>query len=235
MNKSHLAVRSAQQAFVVAILLLSFTLATFFAFEPIVGRAITDDFTVSQTITSEISFLVAVNNVAMNGTIAGVTGGYATGTAVTSVNTNNATGYRMTLHFATSTSGRSMQASSTAYIDDYTPATVGVPDFTWVDNSTGQAAEFGYTVRASTTNEVDPSFRDNGTLCNTGTNETNDRCWMSPTTTSSAQETIINSPYSNVSSTSTIKFKVAVPNNPSPLLPSGVYVATGTLTAFTNP
>lgn len=172
----------------------------------------------------------------MAGSIAGLTGGYATGTTVASINTNNATGYNMTLHFATNSVSHAMVASTTnpssAYISNYTPASGGVPDFTWVDNTTGQSAEFGYTVRASTTGEVDSSFMNNGSACAAGTTETNDRCWLNPTTT---PERIINSTASNGSSTTTIKFKVAVPNAPSPALPSGFYIATGTLTATTNP
>jgi hypothetical protein len=229
----------ARSAFMVTLVVLALLLSAFFAFEPSVGRSATSSFTVSQTITNEISFLVSAANVSMDGSIAGVTGGYATGTTIASVNTNNATGYRMTLHFATNSVAHAMVSSSTAatssYISNYTPASVGVPDFTWTDNTSGQAAEFGYTVRASTSNEVDPSFTHNGTTCGSGGTETDNRCWLNPTTTSAAAETIINSTAANNSSTTTIKFKVAVPNSPSPSLPSGIYIATGTLTATTNP
>ncbi|MCR4285462.1 MAG: hypothetical protein NUW00_01050 [Candidatus Kaiserbacteria bacterium] len=235
MNTSHI-LYSARYAFVASTLVFALGLCTFFAFEPSVTRSATanDSFTVTQTITNEISFRTAPGDVTMVGSIAGLTGGYATGTTMVVINTNNATGYNMTIHFATSTSGRAMQASSTAYINDYTQAgAAGVPDYSWVDNSTGQAAEFGYTVTASTSAEVDQSFLNNGSACNSagGTNDV-DRCWLNPTT---SPETIINSAAPNGSSTSTIKFKVAVPNAPSPALSSGSYVATGILTATTNP
>jgi hypothetical protein len=230
MNQTHL-LHSARSAFVAAFLILALGIVSFLAFEPSVGRALAPEtFTVTQQITAEISFLVAAADVTMVGTIAGLTGGYATGTTVTSVNTNNATGYNMTLAFSSTTAMKLNGSSST--INNYTPTATTAPDFQWVDNTSGQASEFGYTVRASTTGEVDPSFMNNGSACNTGSSETNDRCWQNP---SSTPETIINSTLPNSSSTTTIKFKVAVPNNPSPALPTGFYVATGTLTATTNP
>lgn len=236
MNRTRI-LHNVRSAFVATVLVGALGALSFFAFEPQVGHGqITDDFTVTQQITNEISFNVTAADVTMVGTIAGLTGGYATGTTVVSVNTNNATGYNMTLDFFDNATNHSMTASSTDagadVINDYTPASAGVPDFAWVDNASGGAAEFGYTVRASTTGEVDPSFRNNGSACNTGSSETDDRCWLNPTTT---PETIINSSASNSSSTTTLKFKVAVPNNPSPALPSGFYTATATLTATTNP
>lgn len=236
MNQTHV-FSSATNAFVAAALVTALGVLSFFAFEPSIGHSqINDSFTVSQTITSEISFNVTAADVTMVGTIAGVSGGYATGTTRVSVNTNNATGYNMTLGFSSNAVNAAMVSSSTdassPYIANYTPAVAGVPDYNFVTNSTGGAGEFGYTVMASTSGEVDPSFMNNTTNCNAGTNETVDRCWLNPTTT---PETIINSTGENQSSTTTIKFKVAIPSNPSPAIPSGVYVATGTLTATVNP
>lgn len=230
---SHIILRSTQHAATAALLVLSLAIASFFMFEPTIGRGqATDNFTVSQTITDEISFLVTADDVTMNGSIQGLTGGYATGTTMVVVRSNEASGYNMTLHFATTSSGRAMQASSTAYINDYTPASNGVPDFTWVDNASGQASEFGYTVSASTSGQVSQLFMNDGSDCNTGSTESADRCWLNPTTT---PVSIVSSSAPVSGSTTTIKFKVAVPNNPSPSLPSGTYVATGILTATNNP
>jgi hypothetical protein len=236
MTQTHV-FNSARGALIATLLIVALGAMSFFVFEPSIGHSqITDEFTVSQTITNEISFNVTATDVTMTGAIAGLTGGYATGTTVVSVNTNNVTGYNMKLHFATNTVAHAMVASSTdpssAYIGNYTPAVAGVPDYTWVDNASGQSAEFGYTVTGTTPGEVDPSFMNNTSSCNAGTNETANRCWLNPTTT---PETIINSTASNSNSTTTLTFKVAVPNAPSPALPSGVYIATGTLTATTNP
>jgi hypothetical protein len=207
---------------------------SFFTREPQVGRAISSNFVVSQQITNEISFVATTSATTMVGSIAGLTGGYATGTNVTVVNTNNVTGYNMTIFFPTTTSGRAMQASSTAYIDDYLPAggVATSTDFTFTDPTAGTAARFGYTVRASTTGEVTSFFMNNGSACFAGTNETDNRCWARPST---SPMTIINSTAPNSNSTTTVKFRVAVPSNPSPALPAAFYYATGTLTATVNP
>jgi hypothetical protein len=233
MNYIHL-LHSAKSALVATLVLSLLTAFTYMNLEPTVGRAISTNFTVSQQITNEISFIATTSATTMVGSIAGLTGGYATGTNLTVVNTNNATGYSMTIAFPTTTSGRAMQASSSAYIDDYLPVG-GAPtstDFAWIDPTNGTPSRFGYTVRASTSGEVSSFFRNDGADCNTGSNETNDRCWARPSTT---PVTIINSTGPNNSSTTTVKFKVAVPSNQSPALPAAFYYATGTLTATVNP
>ncbi len=233
MKHTHL-LYSAKSAFVAGVLAVAILGFSFLSFEPSVSRAISSNFTVTQQITNEISFIATTSATTMVGSIAGLTGGYATGTNVTVVNTNNATGYNMTIAFPTTTSGRAMQASSSAYISDYTPVGTAPTstDFSWIDPTTGSAARFGYTVRASTTGEVSSFFMNNGSTCFAGSTETNDRCWARPSTTAM---TIINSTSPNGSSTSTIKFKVAVPSAPSPALPAAFYYATGTLTAVVNP
>jgi hypothetical protein len=229
MSYTHL-FNTARSTFVATTIIASLLLVSFFALEPHVGRAIGDTFTITQEITDEISFLFNANDVTMVGSIQGLTGGYATGTSRVVVRSNDPQGYTMTLQFSSSTA---MNASTTNYINNYTPAATSAPDFTWTDNGSGGAAEFGYTVAASTTGEVDPSFRNNGSACNTGSNETENTCWQNPTST--VAETIISTTGPVVSSTTTIKFKVAVPSNPNPAVPSGFYIATATLTATNNP
>ena len=233
MSQFHL-LNALKSSFVATVVIVALVALSFFSLEPTVGRAISSNFTVSQQITNEISFIATTSATTMVGSIAGLTGGYATGTNRTVVNTNNPTGYNMTIAFPTTTSGRAMQASSTAYIDDYLPVG-GAPtstDFSWIDPTSGSASRFGYTVRASTTAETSSFFLNNGSACNTGASGTDDRCWARPSTTA---VTIINSTSPNSSSTSTIKFKVAVPSNPNPALPATFYYATGTLTATVNP
>ncbi len=233
MSTSHI-FNAVGTSLVTALLIMVLLAMSFFSFEPTVGRAISSEFVVTQQITNEISFVATTSATTMVGSIAGLTGGYATGTNLTVVNTNNATGYNMTIAFPTTTSGRAMQASSSAYIDDYIPAG-GAPtstDFAFTDPTAGTAARFGYTVRASTTGEVTSFFMNNGSACFAGTNETDNRCWARPSTT---PVTIISSSAPSNSSTSTIKFRVAVPSNPSPALPAAFYYATGTLTATVNP
>ncbi len=227
MSQTYL-LNTVKSTFVATLIVASLVLISFFTIEPKVGRS-QETFTVTQQITDEISFLVAPNDVTMVGSIQGLTGGYATGTTVAVVRTNDPQGYTMTLQFSSTTA---MSASSSAAINNYTPGTINVPDLTWVDNTSGQAAEFGYTVRASTTGEVDPSFRNNGSACNAGAGETDNSCWINPTST--VAETIVSTGGPVLSSTTTIKFKVAVPSSPSPSLPAAFYVATATLTATNN-
>lgn len=223
---------SARQAFIATALIGLFGVALFFAFEPAVGRsAVTDDFLVTQQITDEIAFLVTASDVSMVGAIMGLSGGSATGTTLAVVRTNDSQGYNMTLAFSSSTAMN--QNGGTGYINNYTPASAGVPDYLWVNNSTGQPAEFGYTVMASSSLDLDQSFKDDGTACNAGSNSTVGHCWLNPSTT---PETIINrtTPTGNGGATTTLIFHVNVPNAPSPALPSGTYTATGTLTATNN-
>lgn len=229
MNLIHI-VYSARYAFVAASLIVALGIFSFFTFEPSVGRAVSDTFTVTQTVSNEISMSVVGDVTMSGGALSALTGGYSTGTTMVLISTSNPSGYNMTLAFSTTTA---MRASSTAYINNYSPAstTGGVPDIAWVDNGAGGASEFGYTVRASTTGQIDPSFKHNGSYCNSGSTEADDSCWMNPSTT---PEMIINSSAPSLNSTTTIKFKVAVPVSQNPALSSGTYIATGTLTAVIN-
>lgn len=200
----------------------------YLAFEPVLGRAITDEFTVSQEITGEISFSTAAADVTMLPAIASLTGGTSTGATQVVVSSNSITGYTMDISFSSSTAMNQNTGSSS--IPNYTPEVVTVPDFDF-QNVPANSAEFGYTVEASTTSDVDPSFLDNGSLCNTGSNHTADQCWLNPSTT---DERIISR--SNIppvsGATTTIKFQLVVNPNPSPALPADFYTATATLTAL---
>lgn len=233
MTHTHV-LRAAKNALVATLIIAVFGVFSYFAFEPTVGRAVTSnphDFLVQQTITDEISFLVEAADVTMVGSIQGLTGGYATGTTYAVVQTNDPDGYSMTLSFSTTTA---MQGeATTGVINNYTPATPSTADFNWIDNSTGGAAEFGYSVSASTTSDIDPTFQDNGASCGAGGADNILKCWLNPSTTA---ETIINrATAAATGATTTLRFKVAVPSAPSPSLPADLYTATGTLTATNNP
>lgn len=224
---------SATYATLVAFLIVAFMAVSFFALEPSIGHSqISEEFTVSQTITDEVSFVVAPTDVTMVGSIAGLTGGHATGTTKAVVTTNDPQGYNMTLSFSTTTAMHKNGAPANV-INNYTPATVNVPDYNWITNGAGGAAEFGYSVMASTSSEINQSFKNNGSSCNqSGGSQTLNKCWLNSSTT---PKVIISTSAPVAYSTTTIKFKVAVPPNPSPVVPSGVYVATGTLTIAGNP
>ena len=223
-------VQSLVQAIVTSCVIVALLAASFFLIEPTVGQAVTSGpFTIKTTITDEISFLVNAANVIATGSINGITGGTANGTTTAVVRTNSNTGYNMSIAFFDNGSGQAMQGDVTDSdsIRDY-PATSSQPTFLFSTAST--SAVFGYTVSAAVTSDLDPSFLNNGTVCNSGPTYTADRCWMEPTTTGF---TIINrASAATTGATSTISFRVHVPSNPTPGLVADIYTATATLTAL---
>jgi hypothetical protein len=233
MSLSYL-VYSARSALVLTLGVAIVGVLSFFALEPVVSQAASAQsgpFNITQTITGAISFTVEMPDVTMVGSINGLTGGHATGTGSAVVKTNAAGGYHMTISFTNPTA---MQGNSAGgVIDNYTPTTPGTPDYNWQDNSAGGAAQFGYTVTASSSSDVASDFQDNNTDCNAGSNVTKNKCWMNAST---SEFTIINrtsGPAAN-GATTTLKFKVSIPDSPSPSIPADTYVATATLTATTN-
>lgn len=209
---------------VVSALILSFILMSLYmVLEPVIGRAATDTFTVRQQITSEISFLVPAADVTMVGAIAGISGGNATGTTYAVVRTNNAAGYTMDIAFSGSPAMRGEVSGSTA-IKDYVGAE---PSYTFVASS---SSLFAYSVTASSSTDVDPSFLNNGAACNTGSTSTADACWKGASTTDFR---IVNrNTEAGTGATTTITFVVNVPSNPSPAVQQDYYTATATLTAL---
>ena len=197
--------------------------------EPTLGRAAAsanDTFLITQQITDEISFLVPAADVTMVGSIQGVTGGYATGTTYAVVRSNSNSGYTMDISFSNAPAMRGTSTLSTAIRDFATSSSMIEPSFTFVASS---AAQFGYTVAASTTSDLDPSFLNDGSTCNAGAGYTANRCWMSPSTT--AYRIVNRSTSAPSGATTTLTFHIEVPSNPSPSLDEDFYVATATLTA----
>jgi len=224
--------RSTYQAVTGAIIVLVIIASSFFVLEPKVGQAIVGNpFTIKQTITDEISFLVQAANVVATGTIAGLTGGTANGTTTAVVRTNSANGYNMSIAFTNNGTDNAMlgDVSLSDAIRDY-PASSSEPTFGFYTASTSSV--FGYTVTADNPSDVDQSFKHTGTDCNTGSSHTLYNCWMEPRV---AGFGIINrnSP-AGTGATTTIVFRVHVPNNPSPAVTEDVYTATATLTALNN-
>jgi hypothetical protein len=186
-------------------------------------------FTINQQIDGEISFTTPAANITMTGAIQGITGGNATGTTQTVVRTNGGNGYNMTIVFSTTTAMRGTVSGSTA-IRDY--GTVGAePTFLYTAST---AAQFAYSVTASTSADVEQSFLNAASACNSGGGaSTLDRCWRGP---ASSTFMIINRAIpAGGGATTTIKFVVNVPSNPSPALVQDLYQATATLTATNNP
>jgi len=227
-TKYHLS--NAKQALIAASLIVAMLGAFFFSVEPKISRAIDGNpFTIKQTITDEISFLTQAANVTMTGQLQGITGGTANGSTTAVVRTNNAQGYTMTIAFFNNTTPQAMRGdvSASQAIRDY-PATGGQPTYLFSTAST--SAVFAYTVSAADSSDLDPSFLDSGSACNTGAGFTSDRCWMEPQT--SSFQIVDRSVDAGTGATTTIHFRVHVPNNPSPAVTEDVYTATATLTAL---
>lgn len=203
----------------------------FLVVEPTISNAIEDQFTVTQSVTAEISFLTPSTDITMSPTIAGLTGGTSNGSTYVRVLTNNALGYNMTL--TASSSAGMVGNSQGGTIPALIPSSGITPNFAF-SSAPANSAAFGYTVEASTTADLAQAFLDNGSTCNTGSGDTVNSCWVNASTSA---RTIINRTTSTPSSgaTTTIKFRTIISASPIPAIPQDTYVATTTLTAVVNP
>lgn len=215
-------------AIVASFLTVTVLTVSYFFFEPMMalGAGATDSFTVTQEVTSEIAFSTTANDVTMTPTLQGLTGGNAFGTSTVLVNTNNPTGYNMTIKFATTTALQGVGVSSD--IPNY-PAGSGTPDYAWALGA--NTAGFGYTV----VGDVTTTFKNDGASCNTGVSNTSGKCWYMQSDASTTQA-IINRATATpgTGATTTIVFQVGITANPSPAIQTGFYNATATLTAVVN-
>lgn len=148
-------------------------------FEPEIVGAATDEITVTQTVTEELS-VSSPANVSMSASILSMTGNPGaptTGSATWNVKTSNATGFDMKIKASTDPA---MQLDGSNQFTDYSPAVGGTPDFTWTSPASS-AAEFGFTVEPATAADADQKFLDNAgaSPCNTASGAaTADRCWF---------------------------------------------------------
>jgi len=204
-----------------AVLTVAMVLISFVALEPAVTQGATDTFIVQQTITGEISFTTTATDVSMAPDIAGITGGYSSGTTTVAVATNNPNGYTLTLAFASSTA--MIHANGVNEIPNYGSGSVT----RLFSVATGEA---GFAFTASSTNVVS-ALLDSGAACGSGS-PSNDTCWIMPSDATSGYTLVDRSSATDAAGEETeITFRVGVGANPSPALPLGLYTATATLTA----
>jgi len=216
-----------------ALLISSLIVPVGFAYlEPSITRSQSPEsqFEVTQSITAEITFKSAPSDVTLSPSLGGLTGGTSNGETQFVVMTNNTDGWTVTL---TSSSTSGMEGDATAgVIPHLVETTPGIPDFSFDDTTVAaNTARFAYTVNASSTDYLSTRFKDNSSACNTGSNQTALKCWISSTTT--VPYTILDSNTNTdfYGATSTIFFRVVVKENPDPLLPIDTYTSTTTLTA----
>ena len=224
---------TAMSAFLIVVLLIVGLVLS----EPIVSRAVTDEFLITQTITGSISFLTTTPDVTMVGSLDGLTGGTSYGTTTARVRTNNASGYNMTIQFS-STTAMIRNGSTLSEMKNYVYST-GTASYPSGYDTTQVYGQFGFAVNASNTAEVSSVFTHSGSLCGTSNNGSfaANNCWRGASSTNAATATeLINSssPTPASGSTSTVQFRITIPNNPSPAIPDGTYTATATLTATDN-
>lgn len=225
-----------RSAFVTTLAVAVFAAATFFVVEPVVSRSATEVFQVTQTISGAIAFVASTSAVSMNGTLDGLTGGTSWGTTTARVRTNSLNGYSMTIQFA-STSPM-IRNGGGGYINTYQYSTSTASYPSGFDTAVANA-QFGFSVNASSTSEISSVFTHNGSLCGTSNNGsfTVNNCWRGASSTNATAATQListNAPSPASGSTSTVQFRLTIPNNPSPSVPDGNYTATATLTATDN-
>ncbi|MCA9356971.1 hypothetical protein H6784_02340 [Candidatus Nomurabacteria bacterium] len=223
--------RSALYALTATGTIVTLLCASFFLAEPMIsyGDEVAPDFRIRQTITDETSFLVYPSNVTMAGSISGVTGGNATGTTDFVVQSNNSTGYYVEIAFENNGTPEAMIGDNDASeaLRDYSSDVGGEPSFGFTAST---AAQFAYTVTSATIGDTDPSFHNNGAVCNNDTSETAETCWKSPATT--AFRIVDRTTSAVTGATSTIQFKVNVPSGALPVPTAQTYTATATLSLF---
>ncbi len=223
--------QSAAYAVLASGTILSLLFTAFFLAEPAIshGQSDTAIFTIRQTITDESSFLVAPSNISMDGAIAGLTGGQATGTTQFVVQSNNSSGYYVEIDFFDNAGAQSMLGDVTASesILDYTGDVTDEPSFGYTSSG---AAQFAYTITSSTTSDTDPSFHNDTATCNAGATEDAATCWKAPSTT--AFRIVDRSSAAVAGATSTITFNVTAPSGATPVPVAETYTATATLSLF---
>jgi len=161
-------------------------------------------------------------DVTMTPAIGGVSGGTGNGSTSWTVITDNPAGYTLSIKASTSPA---MQSGANSFAD-YTPATAGTPDYSWSVASAD--SEFGFNPEGA---DIIQKFKDNGTNCNVGTNDTADKCWYNFST---SDENIARSSTSNhpAGTATTVKFRAE--SGPSHLQVEGTYQATIIATAIAN-
>ena len=164
--------------------------------------------------------MTSAADVTLTPAIGGVTGGTANGFTTVTVTTDSVAGYELSIKASSS----SALSSALDNFSDYTTASAGVPDFTFTIAAT--SSEFGFSPEGV---DIYSKYKDNGSLCNTGSGDTSDRCWESLSTTYEliSKSTTANHP-NGVQTT--IKFRAQ--SGSSHIQIAGSYTATTTITAI---
>jgi hypothetical protein len=166
--------------------------------------------------TSDIS-LIPGNDVIMSSSLGGLTGGTSNGSTTFTVISANDPGYIVSIK---SLSNPALTTGVESF-SDYTPVGA-VPDFTF--SIATADSEFAFSPEGS---DIDNRYKDNGSICGTGSSDASLSCWDALSTTN---RTIVQRMSSTASSgtATTINFRAAIGSGK--IQSEGVYVSTTTIT-----
>jgi hypothetical protein len=188
-------------------------------------------FQIGQTISEEIAFVIPPADVTLSPALGGVTGGTANGSTQFVVVTNNSAGFDMTLKTAANEGmlGTALGGAIPALVP------VGeVPKFDFDDSTVAaNTAAFAYTIEASTTDDLDQKFRDDGNSCGSGSSDTLDSCWLNGSTTD-VRVIHRTTPTPSTGAVATLKFRAVLRQNATPAITEDTYTATTTITVTMN-
>lgn len=222
-----IAIESASQAIVAALLGVTLLATSFFVVEPRIGHgAESVDFKIRQTINDETSFTVDPTDVTMaGGGISGLTGGTATGTTGFVVRSTNTSGYSVTIDFFDNAGSYAMRGDEDGgqQIRDYAAGS-GTPT---LNLTASTAAQFAFSVHSSSSADTAAPFWTDNSTCSSGTGSAAGKCWKLPGTT--PIEVVDKTSASPTGATSTLFFKVHVPSGATPTPTAQTYTATATL------
>lgn len=214
-------------ALVAAMMALVVLSISFLFMEPRValsqGSINSNEFEVTATIAGEISFEIQPSAVNLLPAIPGVTGGTASGSTPFSVLSNNASGYTVAIAFQSATAMQYDQGAGSI------PNAGGTTISNFVSGSTtANTASFGYSASGTA---VTTEFRGTASTCGTGS-ATGLFCYKLDADATVADVFVDTSgPSAPAGDPYEVFFRVVVEENPSPVLSTGTYTATATLTA----
>lgn len=142
----------------------------------------------------------------------------SSGTATWTVVTDNASGYTMTIEASTAPA---LQSDSATF-NDYVPT--GAADYAFTTASS--ESDFGFSPEG---NDIVSSYKDNGSVCGTGSSDTVSACWDGLSTSA---QTIAGSGSSNqpTGTDTTVRFRAEIGSEV--IQSPGTYTATVTVTAI---
>ncbi len=159
------------------------------------------------------------SDLAMN-SMGGLSGGSSEGTVSWLVTTDNTAGYQMTINSSTTPALKSSEDS----LADYSPATAD-PDYSFTNIISDSS--FGFSPEGD---EISDRFKDNGSICNSGTLDTASRCWDGLSTT---PKIIAGSTSSNMPAGGNTTVRFRAESGAEHIQTSGDYTAVVTVTAIT--